>query len=86
MADTLLRQALLRDLARRLELASHDEVRVVELALRRLELLRASPVTPVTRDLFDRVLLETHDDLYAERRDREQRHEADRDELIGGEG
>lgn len=40
MSTELQRQALARDLARRLQLASHDEIRVVDRVLQRLELGR----------------------------------------------
>lgn len=40
MGDSIQRQALARDLARRLQLASHDEARVIDRVLQRLELGR----------------------------------------------
>jgi len=76
------RQALARDLVLRLQRASYDELRAVELVVQRLEQLgdRSRPRPPA--DELDACLAAQLDDLYAERRDREQRHEADRDEMV----
>lgn len=94
MGDQLQRQALARDLARRQQLASHDELRVLDRVLQRLELGRERYGLldlRVPRDwdrergeeLLDAVIYDVMGDLAAEDRDREQLREAARDEMVG---
>lgn len=75
MTDTLQRQALIRDLARRLETAGPDELSVVELVVKRLEHLRHRR----SESSFDDALLTVRDDMSRERWARQRRHEAERD-------
>lgn len=99
MSDEIQRQALARDIARRLQLASLDEVRVVDRVLLRLEQTRRLRAQQDFRDFseFQSWLRERERDdsevdalisvlaarLAQEDRDRAALHEAARDEMLG---
>lgn len=81
------RQALARDLARRQQIASHDELRVIDRVLMVLEKSRDAPGPPglVVVELVDAVRA----DLAAEDRNRAQLRRDARVEMlgdVGGEG
>jgi hypothetical protein len=85
MGDDIQRQALARDLARRLQLASLDELRVVDRTLTALEFLRAGDPTggdELASDYVGTMLA----NLEAEDRLRAQLHEQARAEMLGDTG
>lgn len=93
--DILQRQAIARDISRRLELANLDETRVVCRVLQRLELGRQRYGELDLRkprdwhkergeELIDAVLYDVMGDIAAEDRDRKQLRKEARDEMIGG--
>lgn len=95
MGDELRRQALARDLARRLQLASIDELRVIDALLARLELGRERYGQLVLakdrrdwrrerrEELLDAIVYEIADELVAQEVERAELHEAARREMVG---
>lgn len=95
MGDSIQRQALARDLARRLQLASHDEARVIDRVLQRLELGRERygelDLAKDARDwrrerfeeLLDEIVYRACEELQAEDLERRGLREAARAEMLG---
>lgn len=92
--DDLQRRGLVSDLARRLHLASHDELRVLDRLFTRLELGRdryGHLRLPVPRDwrrdfgeeLLDAIIYDTIETTAAEDAQRSGLHEAARREMLG---
>lgn len=100
MGDEVQRQALVRDVARRLQLASLDEIRVADRVLARLELGReryglldlAKPRDwrrELREELLDSLVYDVAGELAQEDRERAELREAARAEMVGelgGEG
>jgi len=95
MGDDLQRQALARDLARRIPLASHDELRIVDAVFARLELGRERYgqlvlagdhrdwIKERREELLDAIVYELAGELAAHDHAYAELHEAARREMVG---